>query len=172
MADTMHSQGFIAVYPIPSITEMDIVFKGGVLVLDRISDPGNMGTMIRSASAFGSSALIAGSGSCCPFAPKVTRAAAGTNTSFPILFDVDLASFIRRHSSECCFIGADTSGGTPERLRERDRCIGLVIGSESQGISETVSHLLEDSVGIPMVNDVESLNAGVSASILLWEMFR
>ncbi|MCK4807046.1 MAG: hypothetical protein KAT09_05335, partial [Candidatus Aegiribacteria sp.] len=67
------------------------------------------------------------------------------------------------------FIGASASGGDIERLQKSDRSLGLVIGSEAHGISEEIKKHLSWTVAIPMVEGVESLNAAVSASILLYE---
>jgi RNA methyltransferase, TrmH family len=168
LSDTVHSQGLLAVCPLPVITEEDIPSIGTLLLLDGLSDPGNLGTLIRSAVAFGCAAVIAGTGSCCPFIPKVTRAAAGMSIRLPILFDADLPALMGRMSQTRLFYGAEASGGSVELLASAGGRIGLVIGSEAHGISETVKPLLSGTVGIPMVPGVESLNAAVSGSILLY----
>ncbi|MCD4701822.1 MAG: RNA methyltransferase [Candidatus Aegiribacteria sp.] len=170
ISDTETSQGITAVCPLPSVNIDRFPLKGVFLMLDGISDPGNMGTIIRSAAAFGCTVVITGTGSCCPFAPKVTRAAAGMNATVPIIFDADLAAFMQSNSHTMEFIGADASGGNIDRLHGRDRCTGLVIGSEAHGISEEIKKHLSWTVAIPLVGGVESLNAAVSASILLYEL--
>ncbi len=170
ISDTQTSQGIIAVCPLPSVKIDDIPREGVFLLLDGISDPGNMGTMIRSAAAFGCAAIIAGRGSCCPFTPKVTRAAAGLNSAVPIVFDTDLAAFMRSNSDVIEFIGADASGGGVERLHGLEGCVGLVIGSEAHGIKEETAKCCSGTVALRMTGCVESLNAAVSASILLYEI--
>jgi len=170
ISDTRNSQGIIAVCPLPEVTINSLPRRGVFLLLDGVSDPGNMGTIIRSAAAFGAAAVIAGKGSSCPFSPKVTRSAAGLNAVVPILFDVDLAELMRSNSDSMVFFGADTSGGSLEELRREKGCLGLVIGSEAHGISEDTAKHLKATVSIPMADGVESLNAAVSASIILYAM--
>ncbi len=170
ISDTETSQGITAVCPLPSANIENIPQEGVFLLLDGISDPGNMGTIIRSAAAFGCAAVIVGKNSCCPFTPKVTRAAAGMNSTIPIIFDTDLAAFMRSNSDVMEFIGADASGGNIDRLQKRERSLGLIIGSEAHGISEETRKYLSGTVAIPMTDGVESLNAAVSASILLYEI--
>lgn len=172
ISDTAHSQGIIAVCALPGIKESELKPQGIFLLLDRISDPGNTGTIIRSAAAFGCSSVIMGEGCCCPFTPKVTRASAGANVKVPVLFDIDLSSFMLRNSDSCKFIGAEASGGSIEQIRSSTGNIGIVIGSEAHGISEKVKKRLDGTVSIHMKEGVESLNAAVSASILLYESAR
>ena len=172
ISDTENSQGIAAVCALPSATIDDIPREGVFLLLDGISDPGNMGTIIRSAAAFGCAAVLAGKGSCCPFAPKVTRAAAGLNTAVPIVFDTDLASFMGSNKDVIEFIGADASGGDIYMLRELEGCVGLVIGSEAHGIKEETAKYCRGMVTLRMTGGVESLNAAVSASILLYELYK
>jgi TrmH family RNA methyltransferase len=172
VSDTETSQGIIAVMPLPASDPSLLPGTGLHLLLDAVSDPGNMGTILRSAAAFGCSAVVSGSGSCFPFIPKVTRAAAGLNGMVPLIYDVKLSSFIRDNRGRMEFAGADASGGSLERLHEKRGALGLVIGSEAHGISAEVGKLLDFTVAIPMAEGVESLNAAVSASILLREASR
>ena len=169
ISDTKTSQGIAAVCSVPSVNIDDIPRKGVFLLLDGISDPGNMGTIIRSAAAFGCAAIIAGRGSCCPFAPRVTRAAAGLNSIVPVVFDADLAAFMQSNSHVIEFIGADPSGDDVNMLHRQERCLGLVIGSEAHGISAATFKYCSGTVALRMTGGVESLNAAVSASILLYE---
>ena len=168
ISDTAQSQGIIAVCALPEIEESELKPEGTFLLLDRISDPGNAGTIIRSAAAFCSSSVIMGEGCCFPFLPKVTRASAGANVKVPVLFDIDLSSFMLQNSDTCTFIGAESSGGPIEQIKAIAGSTGIVIGSEAHGISEKVRDLLDSTVSIPMKEGVESLNAAVSASILLY----
>ncbi|MCD4848779.1 MAG: RNA methyltransferase [Candidatus Aegiribacteria sp.] len=168
ISDTAHSQGIIAVCKLPEIIESELKPQGTFLLLDRISDPGNTGTIIRSAAAFGCSSVILGEGCCFPFTPKVTRASAGANVKESLLYDIDLPSFMLQHSDNSTFIGAEASGGPIEQIKGSAGNTGIVIGSEAHGISEEVRDRLDFTVSIPMKEGVESLNAAVSASILLY----
>lgn len=172
LSDTVHSQGVLAVFPLPYPSVEDISSRGTVLLLDGVSDPGNMGTLIRSAAAFDCACVVAGKGSCCPFTPKVTRASAGMNTRLPVLFDQDLPALMEGLSGSMIFLGAEMSGVSPDEFRTDDRRTGLVVGSETHGISASVRSLLSGSIGIPMSKEVESLNAAVSGSLLLYLLTR
>lgn len=172
ISDTEASQGIIAAFPLPE-QDPEVLARDGVfLLLDGLSDPGNMGTVIRSAAAFGCPAVITGMGCCFPFMPKVTRAAAGTNAGIPVFSDVRLPEFMKENSPGMVFFGADADGGGMDPLRSKTRRLGLVIGSEAHGISPETGEFLSARVAVPMRGGVESLNAAVSASILLYEAFR
>lgn len=167
---TEHSQGIVAVAPIPSIS-LDVLFTGDtVLVLDRVADPGNAGTAIRSAAAFGCSGVVFLKGSAFPWNPKVTRSAAGLNASIPVACADSIAD-LKKSFSNYKFLGAEAHGTCVSSLKETDP-LCLVIGSEAHGLSETTQSQIDGSVSIPMQSNVESLNAGVSASILLYELLR
>lgn len=167
---TEHSQGLAAVAPIP-VYEAEGVFNGGtVLALDGVADPGNAGTAVRSAAAFGCSGVVFLPGSAFPWNPKVTRASAGLNSAVPIMEAESLAP-LKKSFSDYLVFGADARGDrTPESLAGKTVCI--VAGSEARGLSLETEKALDGTVSIPMTPGVESLNAGVSASILLYELFR
>jgi len=168
ISDTESSQGITAICSVPDANISDLSREGIFLLLDRISDPGNMGTIIRSAAAFGCTAVVGGKGCCCPFTPKVTRAAAGLNTVVPLIFDSDLASFMQENTDNVEYFGADASGMLIDQITGTESGIGLVIGSEAHGISDEIRIHLKASIAIPMIEGIESLNAAVSASILLY----
>ena len=172
ISNTGTPQGIAAVCPIPEYS-LDNMFTGGtVLVLDRVADPGNAGTAIRSAAAFGCSGVVFLKGSAFPWSPKVTRAAAGHNSAIPI-YEMDSLSDIREKHPGYCILGAESSGEPLEKLLGTlTKPVCLVIGSEAHGLSQTSQSSLNGRVSIPMTQDVESLNAGVSASILLSILFK
>ncbi len=94
------------------------------------------------------------------------------NSIVPVIFDTDLTAFMQSNSSSIEFIGADPSGEDIDRLHGRERCLGLVIGSEAHGISEETLKHCSGTVALRMTGGVESLNAAVSASILLYEIYK
>ena len=168
LSDTGTSQGLIGVFPLPPADIGSFFPSGLTVILDGVSDPGNMGAIIRSAAAFGCGGVIAGKGSCFPYIPKVTRSAAGTNTLLPIIPEVDLPAFMEQHAGEMEFLGAEASGRSIGGILPGALPRGLVVGSEAHGISPAVRALLNTSVAVPMTGAVESLNAAVSASILIY----
>lgn len=171
IADTGNSQGITAVCPLPEHSISSVFSGGTVLVLDGVSDPGNAGTAIRSAAAFDCSGVVFLKGSAFPWSPKVTRAAAGLNSFIPII-EMDDLSGIREKFPDYLFFGASAIGRNMSELFSSSLYpVCIVIGSESHGLSETTASLMDSAVSIPMKTGVESLNAGVSASILLSTLF-
>jgi len=167
---TEHSQGVTAVCSIPLFSP-EMVFSGGsVLALDGVGDPGNAGTAIRSAAAFGCSGVLFLKGSAFPWNPKVTRASAGLNTAIPIL-EVGALAEMKRSFEDYRFLEASAEGQDIAFMAGSSP-VCIVIGSEASGIKEETRRCIDGSVSIPMTPEVESLNAGVSASILLYSLFR
>ena len=172
ISDTGTPQGIIAVCPTPEYVFKDIFNGKTILVLDGVSDPGNAGTAIRSAAAFNCSGVVFLKGSVFPFTPKVTRSAAGLNSKIPI-FEMDDLLAIKSDNPEYHFLGAQMNAKPVNDLLQNlsgPTCV--VIGSEAHGLSEKSKKAITEFVSIPMTNGVESLNAGVSASILLYSLFR
>jgi len=172
ISNTDTPQGITAICQTPEYSTEDLFTGRTVLVLDKVTDPGNAGTAIRSASAFGCAGVIFLKGSVFPWSPKVTRSAAGHNSAIPICEVTDLKEIQAKHT-DYSFLGARSDGKPMTKLFNdlvKPACI--IIGSEAHGLSQTSESLISDAVSIPMVKDVESLNAGVSASILLSLLFR
>ena len=167
---TEHSQGIVAVCPIPSFSPERVFTGGTVLALDGVGDPGNAGTAIRSAKAFGCSGILFLQGSAFPWNPKVTRASAGLNSSIPIIEAESLAA-VRGSFEHYLFLEA-SADGKDISLIQGSSPVCIVIGSEASGVREETRRNTHGSVSIPMAPEVESLNAGVSASILLYSLFR
>ncbi len=172
LADTVTSQGLAAICPLPEPSGWEDGEKD-LLLLDGLGDPGNVGTVIRTAAAMGIGAVVCGRGTCCPFIPKVTRASAGTNALIPVPFDVDLPALMDRLGDAAVCVGAGAGGSRPrEAIESTGGRIALVLGSEAAGISAEVAGRLDRRVWIGMDRGVESLNAAASAAILMWEMRR
>jgi len=142
---------------------------GSVLFLDGIQDPGNLGTIIRSAVAFSMPNIILNENCVDLYNPKVIRSTEG------MLFSINV---LRRNTVECFrelkhvgyqIIGTDViEGCNPDSVAYQEKSV-LVIGSEGHGMSKTAREYCDTFVKIPMNSACESLNAGVSASILLYE---
>lgn len=164
VSSTRTPQGVAAVFPLPVWTEADVFRGATVAALDGVSDPGNAGTVIRSAAAFGCGAVFL-PGSAYPYGPKTTRASAGANIGLPIITAASLSDLVSRHPGYV-FAGADPRG-EPLNGFQPDRPVCLVVGSEARGLSRDSADAVACLVSIPMGGGVESLNAGVSASIML-----
>lgn len=177
LAQTETSQGILAVVEKPQYREKDIAeFCGAgknLVVLDRLQDPGNIGTIIRTAEGAGYAAVAAVKGTGDIYAPKTIRAAAGSVFRIPIIQVEDnreirrLADALGKRLTVTCF---DTDNYYFDADLSRDTM--LVIGNEGQGVSQELVELADIKVKIPMEGKLESLNASVAAGILLYEAMR
>jgi len=175
VADTVTPQGIIAVVDKPSWQPEDIFTgpKHPLLVLDRIQDPGNMGTLIRTAVAAGVGGLIALKGCVDIYNLKVLRATAGAVFSIPFLMRVELNDFLNMYSSrDYDLYCADLNGEQYYYEPDYDKPAIFVIGNEARGISEELLQKADYRIKIPLLGEIDSLNAGVSGSIILYEYLR
>lgn len=165
-SDTESPPGILAVVPFPELPVPEELTL--CLVVDRISDPGNMGTLLRTAWAVGVEAVFFTEGCVDPFNPKVVRAAAGAHLHLPI-FRIDY------HEIEVRLRGMDlwvagSGEGMPYNEVDWRGPSALIIGSEAHGVSDKLDSLVEGRVHIPMRAEVESLNAAVAAGVILFEI--
>lgn len=169
LSGTVSVQDAIALVKKPALPRPD-----RLILLDRLQDPGNMGTVIRAAAAFGFGVLL-GSGCANPYKPKVVRSSAGAILNVYTEEVPDLASSVRQLRSEGFSVLSSELDETasPPGAFPKEGKIALVLGNESQGVSEAVSAASTAKVFIPIRRDsAESLNAGVAGSILMYEFSR
>ncbi|HET9659365.1 MAG TPA: RNA methyltransferase [Thermomicrobiales bacterium] len=170
ISDTVTSQGMIGVFPFPEFAPS----ADGVpflLVVDGIQDPGNLGTLIRSAAAAGVTRVIALPGTADPWSPKTVRAATAAHFLIPI-DTLSFESFVELLPNGISVVAADASGATRYDEANLRGPLALVVGSEGSGLSGELQEMAGQLVSIPLANSVESLNAGVAGSILLFEASR
>jgi len=149
----------------------DCLTGNRLLILDRIQDPGNLGTMIRSACAFGIQSILVSQDTVDSYNDKVIRASQGMRFHINIL-EGDLESHILSFKKQGYLIlGTSVDHGKNIRAISALKKCALIIGNEGQGIREELLPLCDTFVYIPMVPTCESLNASVAASILLYELF-
>lgn len=172
VSDTQTSQGLVGVFPIPALREPDPA--DFVLILDGISDPGNLGSILRTAAAAGVQMAVLTPGSADPFAPKVVRSAMGAHFYLPVrVYQWDeLAALKQRRWAGMRFFGSEMSGGKSLWQTNLKDPLGLIIGSEAAGISCQAKQQADDFIHIPMQGKIESLNASTAASILIFEVIR
>lgn len=172
LAGTDTPQGIIAVAEMPGSTlrTLDVLTGDAVLLLlDAVQDPGNLGTLVRTAEALGAGGIVMLPGTVDPWNPKAVRAAMGSTFRVPIIPAgwEDLAPWLRERGYH---VLAAAMGGAPVQ-RPRGR-VALVVGNEGAGISpETMEHA-DARVGIPLRGRAESLNVAAAAAILLYELLR
>lgn len=142
------------------------------LVLDGVSDPGNAGTLIRTAAAAGAQTVVFISGSVDPYSGKCVRAAAAALFTLDIVVDVTFDEVVRTaRATELCVLGLDRSGAPYFEVNLKQR-VALVAGNESWGIAPEHRDELDGLIGIPMPGEIESLNVASAASIVLFEAVR
>lgn len=152
---------------------MSLPAAANVLVLDRLQDPGNIGTMIRTAVATGYELIVCIKGTADVFSPKVLRATAGMIFDIPIVYVQDAAELRRLMTAlDKRFVVTTVDGGRPYYEADLRTGVALVIGNEGNGVSDEVLGLADVRVTIPMKGEIESLNAAVSAAILMYEAIR
>ena len=164
--------GIIAVVQKPDpLSIKDIEWNGFNLALDRINDPGNLGTIIRQADWFGLNSVLISKGSVDPYNPKVVQSAMGSLLRVSCIA-VDLEEAIgQARAHGVISLGADMEGENIYRFNWPGNCL-LVMGSESHGLSSSLVDALDKQVGIPRIGKAESLNLAAATAILLNEKFR
>jgi TrmH family RNA methyltransferase len=139
-----------------------------VLALDEIQDPGNLGTIIRTADWFGVDQIVCSKGTVDLFNPKVVQSTMGSIFRIPILY-VDLVNYLKQ--TDLNIYGAMLEGENIYDLNLKKEAV-IVIGNEGNGISKEVQAVVQESVHIPSFGKAESLNASVASAILLSEFRR
>lgn len=172
LIQTENGREIIGVFNIME-TSVDEWPLGDILILDRIQDPGNLGTIVRTADAAGFSGIIALTGTVDAFSPKVVRAAAGSIFRIPILY-VKGAEDVKRILKELNLftVAIDPRGDTDYYHMPSDRNVAIVVGNEGAGISKELNELSDMRAGIPMREGIESLNAAMAAGIAMYERVR
>src|SRR5579863_3396978 len=155
---------------------MERLQVGPVMIVLGLQDPGNLGTLLRSAEAFGSAGIVLGEGTVSPFNSKVIRASAGSIFRLPFVVakaaggTEQVSSKLRQQNVR--LIATSSHKGTPIHQARLTEASAVFIGSEGSGLPRTILAQVDELVAIPHTPQVESLNAGVAGSILLYEAAR
>jgi TrmH family RNA methyltransferase len=170
LTDTVSPQGVLAVFPFPDLP-LPATRSPLYLLLDRVSDPGNLGTLLRSAAGAGVTAVYLSPETVDPFNPKAVRAGMGAHFRVPLrtLTDPDFALI----DAACPLrVLADAAVALPYDALDWTQPAALIVGSEASGPSEEWRTWATKRVAIPLAAEVESLNAAVAGSIILFEAAR
>jgi TrmH family RNA methyltransferase len=159
----------LALVSLPAIEMVPSISSGVTLLLDQIQDPGNLGTIIRTADWFGVKQIICSTDTSDAFAPKVVQASMGSLMRLNIFY-LDLESFLKTKKDVPVYT-AELNGESVYDIKFNKPMI-LVIGNESKGVSEHISQLASKKITIPKVGNAESLNASVAAGIILSQAAR
>lgn len=175
ITDTVTPQGIVAIVPLPNAHEVpaETELTGGWLLLDRVQDPGNVGTMVRTADAAGFTGVVVSHRSADIFGPKVVRSMQGSQFHLH-LYEGDLSKWITDFKG----INAPVYGTqlNPQAKSFRDvnpgKTFALIMGSEGQGMSDQLLQQTTTNLFIPMRGQAESLNVAISAGILMFQLNR
>lgn len=166
-SDTDSPQGVLAAVKTPDLTPPEVYPAGLIVALDRIQDPGNLGTVLRTADAFGAAGVLVGEGSVDPFMPKAVRAAMGSTYHIPV-WQGELQTELKRLKEQGFGLVCGHLEGE-EELPELPEKRVIVIGNEANGASpEAASECF--LYRLPMKGRAESLNAAVAAAILIYKL--
>ncbi len=172
MCDTMTPQGILTLIRIPSYTREDLLGKGQaplIMVLEDLQDPGNVGTILRTAEGAGVTGVILSRKTVDLFAPKTIRSTMGSIFRMPFVYEEDLPAaldwlkeqkvqtYAAHLKGEHSYAEEDYRGGS-----------AFLIGNEGNGLTETLSEKADHLIRIPMEGQVESLNASVAAAVLMY----
>ncbi len=169
VADAATPQPVLAAVRLPLVDVAAIPCRGLVLVLDGVRDPGNAGTLIRSADAAGASGVVFTGHSVDPFNPKTLRASAGSIFHVPVAQDTlstVLSSFVSRGATTFATV---VRGGVSHRLVDFAKPTVVVIGNEADGLDDASIAMCDGAITIEMAGASESLNAGVAGSLIAFE---
>jgi TrmH family RNA methyltransferase len=172
IGDTQTTQGVVGVFDVGIKFPDKPTF---VLILDGVSDPGNAGTLLRSALAMGIDAVISTPGTVDLHSPKVVRSGMGAHFSLPLV-EMEWSEIVShlKHGQTIPFTIVCTvvEGGSPIWGSKQAFPLALVIGSEAHGVSEAGLSLADRLITIPMPGEAESLNAAIAGSIAMYEIMR
>jgi TrmH family RNA methyltransferase len=177
LADTEQPQGIVAIIAPPrwALDHIDLGHRRPAVVLDGVQDPGNVGTMVRTALGLGAAGVVALKGTAELANPKVIRSTMGALFRLPcVASDADgFLAWARERGAEVWVAAMDgepvarvLAGGPATRP------VALVIGNEGAGVGPTLAEAADRRVSIPLAGPAESLNAAVAAAILLYEVTR
>ena len=175
VSDLVTSQGIMGIVEKVDVAleDLPVGIPDLILVADGVSDPGNMGSLMRIADASGADVLLATAGCVDVYNPKVVRAAAGAHFHLPVVVGVtpgELGAFMRREKVP--LLGLDPRGDTRHLDADLTGRLALVVGNEASGISGELSGMLERTLYIEMPGRADSLNVASAAAVVVFEALR
>ncbi len=173
MSDTVTPQGVLSVIRKKEYDLGELINKKErlrILILDGIQDPGNLGTMVRTAEGAGYDLVLASSNTVDIYNPKVIRSTMGSIYRVPMVYVTDLVKEINQLKAVGVKLYAAHLKGRNNYYDEfYDDKTGIMIGNEGNGLSDEIANMSDVYIKIPMAGQVESLNASVAAAILMYE---
>lgn len=175
MSDTQSPQGILAVVEQPEY-KLSILLKNEnplFVILENLQDPGNLGTILRTGEGAGITGVIMSGDTVDIFNPKVIRSTMGSIYRVPFLYETDLCETVERlHEAGVKTYAAHLQGSIYYNTCSFDSPTAFIIGNEGNGLTDSLAEAASCYLKIPMEGEVESLNAGVAAALLMYEAHR
>tara|TARA_Y100001970_G_C14078550_1_gene773372 strand:- start:206 stop:958 length:753 start_codon:yes stop_codon:yes gene_type:complete len=165
--NTKNPQHIMALVPLNNFIVDYNLIKGNIVVLDGISDPGNMGTLLRTIAWYGIDQVVCSKECVDIYNPKVVRAGMGAHFQIQSIFYSDLIVLFENLNKKKYFTLAATMKGSPHSTIEIKRSWALILGNEANGISVDLQKFIDLSISIPSKSSMESLNVAIAGSIIL-----
>ena len=175
VSDTQTPQGIMAVVAMPeySLEQLLEGEKTHLLILESIQDPGNLGTMVRTGEGAGVTGIIMNKTTVDLYNPKTIRSTMGSIYRVPFFVTEDLAETIKKlREKGISLYAAHLKGEHVYDEEDYTGACGFLIGNEGNGLSDEIANLADTYIKIPMEGEVESLNAAISATLLMYETNR
>lgn len=170
IAETEHSQGIYAHCSQPKATEKEQQSWKRILMIDAVQDPGNVGTMIRTADAAGLDAVILGKGSADAFNPKTVRSGQGSHFHIPVIRG-ELSEWVRIFKDKTISVyGTSLEESVNYNQVEPQQHFALIMGNEGSGLSPDLLAQTDINLKVPLFGQAESLNVAVATGILLYSL--
>lgn len=176
ISETITPQGIMAIVKKPIYNFDNIIKKESatLLFLDDLRDPGNLGTIVRTSEGAGIDGIVLSKESVDIFNPKVIRSTMGAIYRMPFIYEDNLKEAIQNKYINNGFVlyAAHLKGAKEYTKVDYPSKTGIVIGNEANGISDEVADVINNMIKIPMEGNVESLNAAISAALIIYEVYR
>lgn len=171
VAETVTPQGVLAIVSMPERSLNDLTATGkGILLLETLQDPGNLGTMLRTAEAADMGGILLSHDCVDAFSPKVVRATMGAILRVPFVYASDFPEAVKSLKEQGYTVfAAHLKGSVPYDEPDYGKKYAIMIGNEGNGLTEEAASLADYRVRIPMAGQAESLNAAVAAAVLMYE---
>jgi TrmH family RNA methyltransferase len=166
--NTQHPQHIMALLPINEVDTQLKLSNKNVLILDEISDPGNMGSLLRSAAWYGIDSVLCSTNCVDIYNPKVIRSAMGAHFHISNLIHIDLIDTINMlKTDQYHIIGASLEGVHYKKMKVDRQPWALILGNEAHGINRELYKMIDQKISIPQRGPIQSLNVAIAGSILL-----
>lgn len=170
ITDTEHPQGIYAQCRIPEVSKENQEMWRSLLLVDAVQDPGNIGTMIRTADAAGIDAVILGKGCADPYAPKTVRSAQGSHFHLPVIRGDLLETVLHLKEKEIPVFGTALEGAVAYDEAGKQEAFALIVGNEGSGVDPDLLSKADKKLMVPLRGLAESLNVAVATGVLLYAL--